>query len=76
MKLPALTYKTRAVWNKALAKLCRIKLDFAQYPPDFLAGLRRNGTCDNALVNGDLLLKVMLRIPCVTLHKTPMGTWA
>lgn len=49
--------------NKELAELCGIVLDFAQYPSDFFAGLRPDGTCDEAAVDGALLWKVMRAFP-------------
>jgi len=57
MKIDLTTPWGRHAVNEALARLTELP-----NCPDFLAGLRPNGTCDESQVNGDLLWKVMRRL--------------
>lgn len=46
--------------------------------PDFFAGLRADGTCDEAAVDGDLLWKVMMALSCYVDQfwpASPGGVW-
>ena len=58
----SLDLSDRRAVNEAAARLCGIVLDFAQYPPDFLSGLRPDGTCDESKVDWKLWGRVATAI--------------